>query len=1250
MKVFLSLFSALALPVAMFAVDGIDGLDDSISRRVGDAELTLSKAGELSLSLKGEPVVLADHGSIFLKEAKWKFLYSSEWTKELPVIKIKDGVSTCEFQVSVEKEGVGSYERRIVLSDGKLVSHAVLKAAAGAENLSCGYSFALSPSLAGAYSISKDGLVSDGVLPASPEGMSWSVASGMSGIAFPKALGGKGLTIAFNSGKGAWTPWRFDDLRKHKAANIRGLHFESSAGPLKGGVSLEASFELKWGMPGMPADVAAAKNLFPGDSSFETGVGFWLPHCGWALDGGTAKDGRQSLRLEAPFLSSCYGGMLSSAPFALEPDSDYVLSAWMKGEEDGQAVNMRMIRGDWHCVGRDLKLSKEWKRFSITIPKTAPTKEPGLRYANFIVKDRRKVWIDAVKLEKGREASAYVQAEPVAASLVSGVPGNVFFDTDPVEFKLSVFNPSGVAQDLSASWTVTDGLSGKAVSTGSARLKLGASERRIETIQAFKGKAECGYYQLALSIEPGGIVDRKSNFVVAPVPQNLGRAFAGLRCEGTKEELEAAKRAGVRMVELAIRAGWDSIETSKGVYDENRLLAADDAVRLAHSLGFNIRVGIGHTPRWASTAPADNRDFGNYPPADYSDLTGFARFIARRYKNEVERWEVLGESDLSWRGNQGWAEDEAAKNIADFTKAVAIGVREGSPGARISACGMSSLDSMFFLEKVYGKCVEHVDDVDIHPYAGIRNLGPKGKWVTQEANGLSKGLADLERLVHKYNPKAGYGIGELGYTMDVTVAPTSEYAFEYAAIMQRAFLMAYLAKASKLSWYCSFNNDEPFGYRYGLWRVAEGYQPLPSVAAYSWMSHVLDGSEILSDKLVAQAIQTALLKRGDRAWFVLWNRRNDKSIELEFGNPVEGLRLYNMLGSPSGAWKAGDKVKCVIGKHPVYFECALADAEALEKAACAGEMHVPPLEMLLSMDRADAVKVELLNRVSQPVSGRIELSASQGWSFAGGSRDFGPVPVNGKVELTFPVSMAQGARQESLSVNVEAKTSKGKALSASRTFEIVWVPKAKAKPASGGAVPDWTDAPVCLSRDDIRPPDILNAGIWKGDKDFSVKFHRAWDETNLYMAFDVRDDIQYQKETGRQVYKGDCIQFATDTRNNCPSDGTYGEGSCELGFSLQKDGGEAYCWVAPKGQAPGVAKDVQVKAERRDGLTAYEVAIPWARLGMAKPSAGDVFKASFVVFDRDGSGEATRWMELSRGIAGGKNPSLFRTFALEGAN
>ena len=208
--------------------------------------------------------------------------------------------------------------------------------------------------------------------------------------------------------------------------------------------------------------------------------------------------------------------------------------------------------------------------------------------------------------------------------------------------------------------------------------------------------------------------------------------------------------------------------------------------------------------------------------------------------------------------------------------------------------------------------------------------------------------------------------------------------------------------------------------------------------------------------------------------------------------------------------------------------------------------------------------------------------------------------------------------------------------------------------------PDWSHPTFVLNTADRlgtdTPPDI-----WRGPDQFSAIVCLGWQEEGLRLVVRVKDTDRVQASSGKDMWKGDSIQFGIDENGDAAKRG-YGAGfDSTAGFLYglsqldKKDGkAELYCWNAPKGKLTGsIANDesgyhYSVKRDKDEVL--YDVLIEWKQLGII-PKDGHVFSFNLVVFDcfrkASGSNELV-WLQLTPGISGseGLSPNLWRSIVL----
>ena len=168
----------------------------------------------------------------------------------------------------------------------------------------------------------------------------------------------------------------------------------------------------------------------------------------------------------------------------------------------------------------------------------------------------------------------------------------------------------------------------------------------------------------------------------------------------------------------------------------------------------------------------------------------------------------------------------------------------------------------------------------------------------------------------------------------------------------------------------------------------------------------------------------------------------------------------------------------------------------------------------------------------------------------------------------------------------------------------------------------------------VRPD---NTDTWGGDFNLSFTASFGFDTKYFYIRADVTDDIFRQTGVDGKICMGDCMQIAFDPIN----EKTLSNNTILFDVAITEKP-QMWCWDHPDKKYTGtaIAKYCKVRGTHRKGGYVYEVAIPWKVL---EPFTIDRQQVGFnvVLLDDDGIGPR-HWMGISDGIAGGKNPALFK--------
>jgi hypothetical protein len=160
---------------------------------------------------------------------------------------------------------------------------------------------------------------------------------------------------------------------------------------------------------------------------------------------------------------------------------------------------------------------------------------------------------------------------------------------------------------------------------------------------------------------------------------------------------------------------------------------------------------------------------------------------------------------------------------------------------------------------------------------------------------------------------------------------------------------------------------------------------------------------------------------------------------------------------------------------------------------------------------------------------------------------------------------------------------------------------------------------------------VFGAKNWKNSDDLEAAYRIGWDDTNLYLAVKVTDNVYVQNATGENIYKGDSLDLLIDTDPNASSSAAgLTNNDYQLGISPGNPevgkNPEAYLWF-PSSKTGSQSK-VQIAAIKMTGGYRVEAAIPWSVLGVT-PSDGQQLGFALSVSDNDQTGKTIQEKMIS---------------------
>lgn len=182
-------------------------------------------------------------------------------------------------------------------------------------------------------------------------------------------------------------------------------------------------------------------------------------------------------------------------------------------------------------------------------------------------------------------------------------------------------------------------------------------------------------------------------------------------------------------------------------------------------------------------------------------------------------------------------------------------------------------------------------------------------------------------------------------------------------------------------------------------------------------------------------------------------------------------------------------------------------------------------------------------------------------------------------------------------------------------------------PLIDGLLSEWATVPAVTSA--FR---VYNSTGWDGTSDLSAVWRLAWDNSNLYLAVEVTDNVHVQIESGNQIFRGDSLEIQFDS--NRPA-GAAQVNPATFQFVLSPGNfndlpPSAFRFQGNnEGQIPDAPGHHLILAAQQTA-TGYilEAAIPWADVNVS-PGSGRVYGLALNANDNDTPGTAIQEVMMS---------------------
>ena len=621
-----------------------------------------------------------------------------------------------------------------------------------------------------------------------------------------------------------------------------------------------------------------------------------------------------------------------------------------------------------------------------------------------------------------------------------------------------------------------------------------------------------------------------------------------------------------------------------------------------------------------------------------------AQRLATMTKGRVHEWSVQCEMPSMATGEK-WAGTwtEAMFNMMVIGRMISRAVKQVDPSIKFWCGGTNVQSRLATIDAIVFKdLIKDFDGFMIDAYTGNWNM-LLGNYMLPETS-LGSFCKEASELAASLGKSPIIKNEETGYCIYYGAAYDRGMAVEQACLTARTIIITKAGPVCSFELHTPFlkyydRNDDDSGCMSTIWKpIKDGkdykYVPLPGGAMYATMAHQLSFTTFLKEFTV-DCCRVYLFRRQDGSTVAaVWTTESPVDISLALG---EDAMLTSMVGSETPLKKGNAKLR--VTQAP-FFLTASGDADALAASLeSALRAALPQLRVAATLENASQVKLFASNLTGKTLEGEIRLDGgkSEKVKFLPGTVNKIVVPLSKSIQVvcngtTYPVDI------------------QGSAISVKRV---------KSKPVMDGKGAWLEGLPVGKLRypDDIYPKEALHPELCyfktsfnPNGHNFAVDYWLGYDDEFFYLAAKADDPHHVQTAKENDYWRGDSLQWAFATADSIPTailpKGTNDKNSVSpfnYGLALTKDGVKCFRYLGAAG-----TRDFPCNVTRKGDETFYEVAIPWKELDYS-PASGKRLAFSFVVFDRNSEADAKApyHIDLTRGIAGGHDASLFKVVAFE---
>lgn len=356
--------------------------------------------------------------------------------------------------------------------------------------------------------------------------------------------------------------------------------------------------------------------------------------------------------------------------------------------------------------------------------------------------------------------------------------------------------------------------------------------------------------------------------------------------------------------------------------------------------------------------------------------------------------------------------------------------------------------------------------------------------------------------------------------------------------------------------------------------------------------------------------------------------RNIAALEIETANDTREISNYAFYGKENA-----EQVEVTLSSGGmIYYKAPLL---VKYKTPLETDLWIMPYRN----GRWQAILEVKNNKRTSPLWGQIDIST-------GDKKEIENL-LSGQ-KNTFRFNIPENVSKSNYRVTTQVILEDGSVVTDSATTNFISVEKAYSPPIIDGKIEtgEWKSSGNLITfenEDQYVRLNKVEAPEWGGKEDLSGKMYLMYDDKYLYLAAKITDDVHCGNDKQNRVWAMDSIQFGVAESKSKSSN------YAEIGIALL-DSGEVKIekYADPNMNSPFYDKksmnvfdeDTELKIEREETKTIYELRIPWTELTASgkRPSERLIF--STLINENDGKGRIS-YMQWASGIGSGKNPELY---------